>query len=886
MKRFRCLLLALLLSAGGLSSPVALAAYCSNVFPGNETPTGSTIGAVLDLSIMNTATYTGFPSNGEAYTTAGDHFYRDINKGNGPAYASVLSTKKVISVTPGQPVRIFVDGDLDLGSDSEINSNGYAGDLILIVRGNLSVGTKNLINALIYVTGNIISNPDTKIKGALTAQGTIDTGKQGVAVTYDPNAAQDFAFGDVCDPTTPAVVHHYQLSYASQALTCQAQTITVTACTDAACSTTYSGGTSSLTVTPGGSPISFVGSTTTMVAVRTEQTVSLAVSGASPSPTNPIQCRIDGGAASTNCSLTFADSGLLVQAPDLIAGNTDTLTVTAVRKSDNSAACVPAFANVTQPVSFWSIYVDPDAATQVGNRQVSVGTTPVASSSASSTGVNLDFDAQGTARIGLNYFDAGQMQLNAVYQGSSANGDAGLVMSGSDTFVSRPATLDIAATRPDGSTLDGSACLTGVTASGCGIWKAGDDFTLTISPLAADGSTVTPNFRLSGVALSGTLQAPSGGANGSLSPANYDHPLGGAYSLSVRQSEVGVFQLNAAALASYFGYDVMGQSAAVGRFTPAYLQASVSAQLTPACGTFSYQQQEIGFAVGQAPLLTVTGYNRQGAVTRNYDRGEFWRLSAPQRQDYLSITGRPSLDVGRLQTKGDAQSTALADASPGDGARQFRWADDRLLWTAAIQPQAEDLPFPSVAGTAIAQLRLHLEDLDGICYDSSGCRDLTYDFGGSEVRLGRLRFGNAFGSELQGLDVPFWLESWQDLGGGLNGFRREAGDSCSAPLLGSAALYPIPGAGVLQPGDFAAPTLLAPVAGQGAVRLPAPGQEGSVSVGLAGLQVVDPATLEVALPWLLFDWNGDGMREAARGLATFGIYRGSAPLIFRREIYR
>lgn len=695
----------------------------------------------------------------------------------------------------------------------------------------------------------------------------------------------------ICSPLPASSVNHYRLSYSSQALTCQAQTVTVTACTDAACSSSYTAGSSSLTVTPGSAAISFTGSTTTSIAVRSAGTVTLAVSNANPPPVGDTLCRIDGAAASTNCNLTFADSGLLVQAPDLLAGQSDTLSVTAVRKSDNSAACVPAFANVTRPVAFWSVYVDPDAATQVGNRAVSVAATSVANSSAGSTSVDLAFDAQGTARVALNYFDAGQVQLNALYQGNATRGDAGLTMSGSGSFVSRPAALGITAARPDGSSLAAAACLDASgaptpDAAGCRTWKAGDDFTLTITPLAADGSTVTRNFRLSGIKLGSTLLAPSGGTAGSLAPASYDHPLGGAYGLSVRHSEVGVFQLGAAAQASYFGYDVSGQSAAVGRFTPAYLGASASAQLTPACGTFSYQQQEIGFATGQAPLLTVTGYNRQGGVTRNYDRGAFWRLNAPQREAYLSITGRSSLDaVGRLQSLGSAPGSAVPGDTPGDGARQFAWSDNRLRWNAAVAPQNDDLPFPGVAGSAIARLKLlaaQLTDRDGICYASSGCTDFGYDFGGSEVRLGRLRFGNAFGSELQGLDVPFWLESWKNVGTAtapLGAFRTESADACSAPSLGKPALKAV--AGSLQPGDFASPALQGPTGGAGLVRLAAPGKEGSVSVGLEGLEGASPA-----VPWLLYDWNGSATRQAARGLATFGIYRGSDALIFRRESYR
>lgn len=696
----------------------------------------------------------------------------------------------------------------------------------------------------------------------------------------------------LCQSAPSSPVHHYQLAYASQALTCQAQTVTVSACADAACSTRYTSGTSSLAVSPGGSAISFVGSTTTSIAVRSAQTVSLAVSNASPAAVNATLCSIDGGTPSSNCNLTFADSGLLVQAPDLIAGKADTLTVTAVRTSDNSASCVPAFAKVSRPVQFWSTYVSPNE----GSSPVLLGGSAISGNRGSPTTLTLNFNASGQAPLLLNYADAGQVQIDARYVGSSASGDVGLTMDGADTFISRPYGLHLST----------DASCSAASVAGCTVLRAaGDSFQLRIRAVAwqADGeprtaakladNPSTPNFRLSDIAVASTLVAPAGGDNGSLSRASCpvsDSPT----SCDLSESEVGVFTISATPPSGgYFGYTVDGgQSDLVGRFTPAYLDVSASAQLKPpSCldasgktvlSVFSYQGQPIEFAI--APLLTVTGHNRQGGVTRNYDRGDFWRLSAPQREAYQSITGRSSLDVsGRLQSLGNAQSAAVGD-TPGDGARQFGWADDRLLWTAALAPLDDDLPFPSVAGTAIARLTLpaaQLSDADGICYASGGCTDFSYDFGGSEVRLGRLRFGNAFGSELQALDVPFWLESWQRVATSSpqGAFRTESADSCSAPSLGNPALLKV--AGALQTADLAGAAVSAPSLGVGAVHLPAPGAEGSVSVGLSGLEGSPPL-----LPWLLYDWSGSAKPEEGRGLATFGVYKGSDALIFRRESYR
>ncbi len=167
-----------------LGSPTASAALCSNIFPQDATPD---TGATLDLALMDRQAYGPFPSRGAAYATAGDYFYN----------AGKLDNGETISVTAGRPVRMFVDGDLELAPHSRINPNGSASDLLIVVRGNLSIGTKNDINALVYVTGDVTANPSAYIEGALTAEGSIDTKVKDI-ITYDEVAASAFAQGDLC----------------------------------------------------------------------------------------------------------------------------------------------------------------------------------------------------------------------------------------------------------------------------------------------------------------------------------------------------------------------------------------------------------------------------------------------------------------------------------------------------------------------------------------------------------------------------------------------------------------------------------------------------------------------------------------------------------------
>lgn len=892
MQRLCKWLVACLFCLGVFGSPVVRAALCSQVFPQDATASG----VVLDLAgLMDGKTYVDFPNSGAHYSSPGTWYYNN----------GTLGTWDTITVKAGATTWLFFDGDLTLQPQSSINpqsakldSGGNPEDLIIIVRGNLTIGTKNDINALIYATGNVSLQPQSSVLGAITAQGTITLGS-GAGVTYDPYAASTFNLPGAC---SDGKVHHYQLSYASQALTCLRQTVTVTACTDAACTASYTAGTSGLTVTPGGSGITFAGTTSATIAVRTAQTVTLAVSGANPAPASTTLCRIDGAAASSNCSLSFVDAGLLLQAPDLVAGKPDTLTISAVRKDDSSQTCAPAFSG-PRLVQFWSTYIDPDAASQVGNRSVQLANGAISGNAASPSTLELNFNASGQASLGLSFADAGQMQLDARYLGSSETSDTGLVMTGAATFVSRPYGLHLSSD---------SNC-SSADISGCTVLRAaGDSFPLRIRGVAwqADGEArtaaaladnpSTPNFRLAGIALSGSLVAPSGGSNGGLSLSSYDHQLGSETTVNPHQSEVGIFRITATPPANgYFGHTVDGgTSALIGRFTPAYLGVTSSASLAPACGAFSYQGQPIGFAAGQ-PGIVVTGYNRQGAVTQNYDREPFWRLAPPERQAYsFSNAGKPGL-VARLQSLGDAQSLAVTDSGAADGSRAFDWrADsatarqaDALQWQLPSPPTAEDLPFVLSAAGEHVQLKVaaaELTDLDGICYRGSdgsaaSCQDFSHAFGGTEVRLGRLRIDAASGPENQALDLPYWLESWQDSASGPV-FGATTGDTCSTPALGQVVLSDF--TGDLQASHFPTPpgTLEAATGTPlptGIIRLPAPNQRGSALASLSGLNGASPA-----LPWLLFDWDGNGTVEAPAARATFGVYSGPRALIFRRELYR
>ena len=193
--------------------------------------------------------------------------------------------------------------------------------------------------------------------------------------------------------------------------------------------------------------------------------------------TSPALCSINGGAPSSTCALPFVDSGLLVTIPTQTSGVTGSFSVAAVKKSDNTKLCIPAFANVTRNVKFYSGYSNP----ATGSMTLAVNGVAIGTSLATATTVALAFDATGTAsNIPLNYADAGQLTLNAGYDGSTATGDAALAMTGSATFPVVPYKLCVDS--PDASWElcgDAGQC---PEPGNCGIFKtAGSSFKLRVS---------------------------------------------------------------------------------------------------------------------------------------------------------------------------------------------------------------------------------------------------------------------------------------------------------------------------------------------------------------------------------------------------------------------
>jgi len=669
-------------------------------------------------------------------------------------------------------------------------------------------------------------------------------------------------------------IDHFEFTYSGQALTCKAETFTIKACKNPSCSELVTGPVSarlsptsgwiSGTGLTGGNVLNFSGGTATATfSQTTPATVTVGVSSSTPAtkPLSTTLCQIGASLTAANCNVAFANSGLVFDVPDKLAAKPVSSILVRAVKSDGSQACVPSFSNVNRSVSFWSDYVSPTTPSAVPAARVvlSHGATSsnIGTASGSATPITLSFNANGEATIGLNYADAGQLNLNARYSGSIATNDAGLVMTGADLFVSAPHGLCIEAEQ---------YCATAT--ADCPVYKkAGELFSTTISARAwqSDGDSNfcdnarTPSFIRSSVPLSHTLVQPAGGVLGTITPASYNHQAQASAQTLVNMSlsEVGIFSLQAGGNLTYLGMPItLGSSMPqlLGRIVPHRFELQ-SSSISSSCGSFHYLSQPASLT------STVRALNASGVVTANY------------RQSFAKAT---SSLVAENQNNGTDLTARIQQPATGmswlNGISTRTSEPFSLLRAVSVDGPFESVLFGLTLQDNDGQVSL-LAGLDqrtntvGDCVSAGNCLSKTLA-SAQPWRYGRLQIVNALGSEQSNLPVQLKAEYW-------NGqqFVPHPADNCSpvqpSRLLVTAGAQPaltVSGNNsLLQNGNSAAFDLL----------LSAPGVESRYPLQY---QLSD-------YPWLQFDWVPDNTQplENPQGEAVFGGFRGNNRQIFWRE---
>lgn len=592
---------------------------------------------------------------------------------------------------------------------------------------------------LVSIGGEVNGPPQTEPPATFHFRGNLDEVRVYQKVLSQNALAAIAAQTHACPANIP---DHFEIHSGGTGVTCTPSTLTVVACADATCATPYTLGVTGTLGAAGAPTVNWDGTTggaagagfdipvggssvTKNVQVTTPGSVVFGISAAAPAPANPTTCNF----GSPSCTFTAADAGFLVSAPDHVAETASTLTVQAVKKADNSLACVPAFASVAKTVNLKCAYVNPATGTlpvRVGGAALNAAGNAAAACDGSGSNISLSFNASGIATPSLQYADVGNMQINASYTGAGL--DAGLSMAGSGTFIAAPA----------------SFVFSGIPAAPL---TAGQAFNATVTAKNSAGNT-TSNFTGQTVAITSSNPQPGSG-NATAIDASLTGFSGGAASTNLTWNEVGAIDLNAS-LANYLGsaLSVAGSQAGVGRFHPAYFDTAV----TQGCGTFTYGGTTTPAKAGQPFTVTVKAKRQGGDATdatntANYMGAYAYATTLSNGGDSTGFTGNVLAAVDFASGVGTITTVQYAMATP-----------------------------------QIAPVTLILRAIDG---DTPAVSSSGHTEGTAEIRSGRVKLSNAHGSELLDLPVPMVAQYY-------NGtwFVTNTADSCTTATVPALTLTP------------------------------------------------------------------------------------------------
>ncbi len=708
---------------------------------------------------------------------------------------------------------------------------------------------------------------------------------------------------------------------------------------------------------------------TIFLARNTAGTATLAITGTpNPAPSNAYECYNANTGISGDCSLVFGSGAFTFNVPDHTADTSQVVTVT---------SCKGSFASTTRSVKFWSTFVNPASGTQqgkvvagTGNADCATGYSALGASSASPTTLSLVFGtgASPQATFSMCYPDAGQVQVDARYDGSTATGDNGVVILGNDRFIAVPHHF----------TLSNIACGNGTTYTGCivaspyanpaaasaagaGFMKAGNPFSLTVTAYNANGA-VTPNFGQENLTLPAPSNVPEnvaltlaanmpdlpGAVAGNLTGSFGSFSNGVATGNAFVYDEAGIMTLSAKlASGNYLGSGLKEittpSSGNIGRFIPDHFAISTDL-VSPILARASFGQVRAN-ATGTIAPSTVIDVD----VTTGFHVGDRVRIPGAGAGGNALVANVTAVDpagltltldaaIGTTLNAGDdvidewgsymgeqfnAQFSLSAVDLNGNVTQNYQGAYAKLNPAAAGNPLGfgavnagvdltsrldTSLPAGGSFASGIANIGAPLAISRGTSPDgpyaalqigiapttaeSDGVRMGAYDLnvGGSldhtsvmdaavqattEVRYGRIKVSNAYGSELLPLTVTATVQYYT----AANGWIGNIADSVTALALTSP--YDLLNAGGTVTGTTAA-SFVAPA---DATCLPY--ASGSVCrdssiinlakpIGGAGVATITPAVVACASPATCY-------LPVISGTATFGVYKNNNNYIYRRE---
>ena len=170
-----------------LFSAAVWAVDCGDIWPDRDTS--------LATNRATLPTFSGTaPLSLSATLGAGDFHYSSTNESTGD-----------LTVNGGASTRIYINGNLIIGGNTDLNQGGNPEDLIIVVNGDLNFNSgfgTIYVNAIIYATGNVNLNSGVQINGTVTAQGWVNNPAY---INYDATAVSNADFGSLCGASAPVL---------------------------------------------------------------------------------------------------------------------------------------------------------------------------------------------------------------------------------------------------------------------------------------------------------------------------------------------------------------------------------------------------------------------------------------------------------------------------------------------------------------------------------------------------------------------------------------------------------------------------------------------------------------------------------------------------------
>lgn len=831
--------------------------------------------ATVDISSSNNTTFHG------TLTSAGALAINSSMAFTGQVQAGATSIDNHVSLT----------ANLQTGSLSMGNHVNFTGNIN--ASGDIEVDTQSSIDGNVVAHNVVLHNAFTSISGnaavnAITLGNKDYVGK--VITCTGPGAVgcscvtdnSGLSPGPVCAiaPPPTSSFDHILISHTGSALTCEPQTVTLTACANPACTAPHYSGGASVTLSPGGATATTGSNGTVNATVQqtsaTPATLSASAAGAASAST--CHNTVDNN---NLCTMVFADAGFSFTIPNHRAEQAQSFTLRALKAGGSANVCVPLLANVTHNVNFKCGYNNPASGTvpiRVGPNQA--GEVPLAANATSSCNaggatVGLAFDASGTASATLQYADAGSMTLDAKLIPPSGP-YAGVVLEGAATFVAAPSSFRFTVTK----TVAGIVTNNPAAANDAGpvFIGAGQPFQAKLEALNAVNA-VTANFGNESSAESYTLAqslvAPLGGhmvaVGGSLAAmANGATPVA-----NLSWDEVGIINF-AAALANANGYLNSGMGVTgnvnIGRFIPDHFDTALNGTVpmpcpvNPAFGTPCPAPNTGGkFVYAAEPFdLSVKAYNLSGVITQNYE-GLYARAVTLTAYNDVGASGATNQNPPAPPVAPAGNSLSPAAIAAGRFTKGAATADPAslpaYLFAYGYPATVDQLAPPT-------NIWLRATDTDG----ATSLRGAASNEALVSVVSGRLSVGNSYGSEALPMPVVAQAQYWG--GKGTGWVNNPAYVNATVVALAGKLTFSNCQKNLANSGtNTCAVTFtlandkLTFAGGTGKFTVAAPGRSGSVDITLSkgGVQ---------AIPYL----------PSTTGRATFGVYR-AGPVVYLREVY-